>query len=429
MSATPGLVSVVIAVFNGRSEIESTLRSAFDQDYAPIEIIVIDGGSTDGTQEVVSQASEHIAAFVSERDRGIGDAWNKGLSLCRGEFVALLNCGDQWPRDFLSNHLRTLQSEPRVIQYGTTFMTQSGKVVARADRSFDPTRLSDGFGFIHTGIMTSKAVYDEVGPFAIDKRIAVDAEWMLRALKHGVPFTQVEVHNFMATGGVSSTQWLRGQIEFVDALKANGFIAGTGQALVLRKRAQAVYMGLGLHRVRRRARMQMALIAIAVLNGISRAMPFHGPRRLAWSLAGIKIHRTAVLHQGVRLMARRGLDVGEGTVINRGTLIDNRCQVVIGRHVSVAHDCRIYTTGHDYQSPDFAIQTRPVRIEDYAVLFAGAVVMPGVTIGTGAVVLPFAVVTKSVEPMTVVGGVPATVCGRRDREPSYRLDYDYWFAI
>ena len=74
--------------------------------------------------------------------------------------------------------MRTLRENPRTIQYGTTFMTQSGQVSARVDRSFDPARLSDGFGSIHTSMMTSKAVYDEVGPFAVDKRIAVDAEWM-----------------------------------------------------------------------------------------------------------------------------------------------------------------------------------------------------------------------------------------------------------
>lgn len=429
MSAIPGLVSVIIAVFNGRQEIEATLRSALDQAYSPIEVIVVDGGSTDGTQEAALRHKARLAAFVSEKDRGIGDAWNKGLALCKGEFVALLNCGDGWPSDFVATHMRTLRANPRAIQYGTTFMTQSGQVVTRFDRMFDPTRLSDGFGFIHTSIMTSKAVYDEVGPFVIDKRIAIDNDWMLRAFKQGVPFTQVETHNFMATGGISSTQWLRGQLEYVDALKLHGFVTGPALRLVLRKRAQAVYLKLGMHRLRRRARTQVTLLAIAVLNGISRAMPLHGLRRLAWWLAGTKIHRTAVLHRGVRLTAMHGLDVGEGTVINRGTLIDNRCQVDIGRHVSIAHDCRIYTTSHDYQSPDFAIQTRPVRIEDYAVLFAGAIVMPGVTIGTGAVVLPFTVVTKSVEPMTVVGGVPATVCGRRNGAPNYRLDHDYWFAI
>jgi acetyltransferase-like isoleucine patch superfamily enzyme len=429
MSTASGLVSVIIAVFNGRQEIEATLCSAFEQDYSPLEVIVIDGGSTDGTQETILRHKLRIAAFVSEKDRGIGDAWNKGLALCKGEFVALLNCGDRWPKDFVETHVRTLRTSPRTIQYGTTFMTRSGQVIERADRSFDPTRLSDGFGFIHTSVMTSKAVYEEVGLFAVDKRVAVDSEWLLRALKRDIPFTQVKVHNFMATGGISSTQWLKGQFEYLDALKVQGFIDGTDRALILRKRAQALYLRLGLHRFRRRARMQAALIAIASLNGISRAMPFHWPRRLAWLLAGIKIHRTAVLHQGVRLMAMRRLVVGEGTVINRGTLIDNRSEVTIGRNVSIAHDCRIYTTGHDHGSPDFAIQTRPVQIDDYAVLFAGAVVMPGVSIGPGAVVLPFSVVTKNVESMTVVGGVPAIVRARRTCEPCYRLDYDYWFAV
>jgi acetyltransferase-like isoleucine patch superfamily enzyme/GT2 family glycosyltransferase len=429
MSSTAGLVSVIIAVFNGRREIEATLRAAFEQDYSPLEVIVIDGGSTDGTQEVVLRHRGRLAAFVSAKDRGIGDAWNKGLAQCAGEFVALLNCGDRWPKDFVAMHMTTLRATPRAIQYGTTFMTESQQVVAKSDRSFDPTRLSDGFGFLHTSVMTSKAVYDELGPFDLDKRIAIDAEWMLRALRLGIPFTRVGVHNFMATGGISSTQWLRGQFEYIDALKAHGFVAGSCFALRLRKRAQALYLALGLPRIRRLARMQTALLAIAALNAISRTVPFHSPRRLAWSLAGFKVSRTAVMHQGVRWMARRRLSVGEGTIINRGTLIDNRFPVEIGRHISIAHDCRIYTTGHDVHSPDFAIQTRPVRIEDYAVLFAGAVVMPGVTIGTGAVVLPFAVVTKSVEPMTVVGGVPAVIRGHRTGEPSYRLDYGYWFAI
>jgi len=207
----PNLVSVIIAVFNGRSDIEATLRSAFDQDHAALQVIVIDGGSKDGTQDVVARYADRVACFVSESDRGIGDAWNKGLALCRGEFVALLNCGDAWPRDFVSTHLKTLRQEPRAIQYGTTFMTKDGLVVERAGRDFDPARLSDGFGFLHTSVMTSKAVYDEVGAFSTSKRIAIDADWLLRALKAGVPFLRVETCNYMAVGGVSSRQWLRGR--------------------------------------------------------------------------------------------------------------------------------------------------------------------------------------------------------------------------
>lgn len=68
-------------------------------------------------------------------------------------------------------------------------------------------------------------------------------------------------------------------------------------------------------------------------------------------------------------------------------------------------------------------------MEDYAVLYAGAVIMPGVTVGRGAVVLPFSVVIRDVPAMTVVGGVPAIPRGPRKGELNYRLDYDYWFAI
>lgn len=426
--AQPPLVSVVVAVFNGVTDIETTLTSALSQDHPAIELIVIDGGSTDGTQEKVQAFGDRIACFVSERDRGIADAWNKGLARCRGEYVALLNCGDRWPAGFVSAHLKQLGGRRDVIQYGTTYMTDHGVVVGRVDRAFDPARLPDGFGFIHTSVLTSKAVYDRVGLFDVNKRIAIDSDWMLRALKLGISLEQAPVHNFMATGGVSSRHWLRGQREYLDSLVAHGFLPCITPALARRKWLQSWYLRLGLPRVRVRWKMQTALVFLAALNTYNRWMPSGRLRRLALRLAGVRLAPGAVVHQGVRLMARGRLSVGEGSVVNRGTLIDNRSPVDIGRHVSIAHDCRIYTTGHDHQAPDFGIRTAPVVVEDHAVLYAGAVLMPGVTVGRGAVVLPFSVVTRDVPPMAVVGGVPAVPRGTRTGELNYRLDYDYWFA-
>lgn len=423
------LISVIIAVFNGFKDINRTLDSALQQNYSPLQIIVIDGGSTDGTQDKVRAYGDRIACFVSERDRGIADAWNKGLARSRGDYVALLNCGDCWPTDFISKHLKHMAGRRDVIQYGTTYMTENGVVVSRVDRAFDPGRLPDGFGFIHTSVMTSKAVYDRVGPFDVSKRIAIDSDWMLRALKIGIPLEKVPVHNFMATGGVSSRHWLRGQREYLDSLVAHGFLPRITPALSRRKWLQSWYLRLGLPRAKTRVTMQTALVLVAALNSFTRWMPSGSLRRLALRLAGVRLEPSAVVHQSVRLMARGRLAIGTGSVINRGTLIDNRSPVSIGRHVSIAHDCRIYTTGHDHQAPDFGIRTKPVVVEDYAVLYAGAVVMPGVTVGHGAVVLPFSVVTRDVPAMTVVGGVPATPRGPRKGELNYRLDYDYWFAI
>jgi acetyltransferase-like isoleucine patch superfamily enzyme len=233
----------------------------------------------------------------------------------------------------------------------------------------------------------------------------------------------------MATGGVSSRQWLRGQREYLESLVEHGFISHLSTRLKFKKWLQSHYLRLNLPKYKSFLKMQAALCFIAALNLFTRCIPFHAPRHLLLKLAGVRIAPGAVIHQGVSIMAKRRLSVGEGSIINRGTLIDNRSEVTIGRHVSIAHESRIYTTGHDCHAPDFGIQTRPVQIDDYAVLFAGAVIMPGVRIGRGAVVLPFSVVTKDVAPMTMVGGIPATFKSDRHSELKYRLDYSYWFAI
>jgi glycosyltransferase involved in cell wall biosynthesis len=92
-SADP-LISVVTVVFNGAAGIEATLRSAFSQDPTLYEMIVIDGGSTDGTLAILDRYRERLAVCISEPDRGIYDAMNKGVSHARGEWLYFLNCGD-----------------------------------------------------------------------------------------------------------------------------------------------------------------------------------------------------------------------------------------------------------------------------------------------------------------------------------------------
>jgi glycosyltransferase involved in cell wall biosynthesis len=87
-------ISVVTVVFNGAAAIEGTLDSVLRQRGVAVESVVIDGGSQDGTQAIVQRFGTRIATFVSEPDRGIYDAMNKGIALCRGEFVLMMNCGD-----------------------------------------------------------------------------------------------------------------------------------------------------------------------------------------------------------------------------------------------------------------------------------------------------------------------------------------------
>ena len=97
MSASESLhvkVTVVTVVFNAVETIESTIRSVLSQDYGNLEYVVIDGGSTDGTTDVISRYRDRIAHFVSERDGGIYDAMNKGVAAATGDWIGVMNAGD-----------------------------------------------------------------------------------------------------------------------------------------------------------------------------------------------------------------------------------------------------------------------------------------------------------------------------------------------
>jgi maltose O-acetyltransferase len=131
---------------------------------------------------------------------------------------------------------------------------------------------------------------------------------------------------------------------------------------------------------------------------------------------------------GLRFYRTGNVRIGDRSVVNRNCLIDNRGFVEIGSDVSIAREVQIYTAGHDLESPFFEMLVAPVSVGDHAVIFARATIMPGVSIGRGAVVYPGAVVSKDVPDRAIVGGVPARVLGRRPAEPRYALEYQYPLA-
>lgn len=172
---------------------------------------------------------------------------------------------------------------------------------------------------------------------------------------------------------------------------------------------------------------QAYFIGLALLNTVHGLLPFF-VRPALYRLCKFRVDRSATIQGGVRFFHVGRLSVGAGTLINRGVFLDNRAGIGIGAHVSIAHDVRIYTLGHDVHDAGFAAKGKPVRIDDHAVLFANAMVMPGVHLGRGAVVMAGAVVTKDVPAMRIVGGNPAADIGPREGEPAYALDRRFWLA-
>jgi acetyltransferase-like isoleucine patch superfamily enzyme len=176
-----------------------------------------------------------------------------------------------------------------------------------------------------------------------------------------------------------------------------------------------------------RAFDQAYFIGLAVINRLHGLLPF-ALRPMLYRACRFDIAPSATLQGGIRFFNVGRLAVGDGSLVNRGVYLDNRAGITIGKQVSIAHDARIYTMGHDVHDAGFATKGASVRIDDHAVIFAGAMIMPGVHLGEGAVVMAGSVVTKSVPAMRIVGGNPAQDIGERTGKPDYTLARRFWLA-
>jgi maltose O-acetyltransferase len=126
-----------------------------------------------------------------------------------------------------------------------------------------------------------------------------------------------------------------------------------------------------------------------------------------------------------RFLHARGVSIAARSVINHGCLLDGRrYPITIGSDVSIGPEAAILTLGHDPSSPEFADRGGPVTIGDHAWIGFRAIVLPGVSIGEGAVVGAGAVVSRDVPPFTIVAGNPARPIGRRPAGLSYALSYN-----
>ncbi len=179
----------------------------------------------------------------------------------------------------------------------------------------------------------------------------------------------------------------------------------------------------------RRSTRQLKNLVIRVFNLSYNWMPFFVLKNVLLRALGVNIGRGSVIHTPARFFGMRRISIGENSVINYGCYLDNRVGIRIGSNVSIAHDTKIYTLGHDIDDPFFATKGKEVVIGDFACIFSNVLIMPGVTLGKGCVVYAGSVVTKDVGDYEVVGGNPARFIRHRSKDLRYKLDYDYWFAI
>lgn len=184
---TTSLVSIITPSYNQAHFLEATIRSVIAQDYPRVEHIVVDGGSTDGSLEVIRNYEDHLAAWVSEPDEGQTDAINKGFSMAHGEILAWLNSDDIYQPHAVSEAVAFLGTHPEVgMVYGdTNFIDEEGRMLGKFNaQQTNYRRLRRGGVYIpQPAAFWRTSLWEEVGPLDPTFYFAMDYDLWVRFAK------------------------------------------------------------------------------------------------------------------------------------------------------------------------------------------------------------------------------------------------------
>ena len=177
-------VTIITVAFNSAKTIEDTIKSVLSQDYPDLEYIIVDGGSSDSTLEIIRRYQDKIAVLISEPDRGMYDAMNKGIAKATGEVIGILNSDDTYMSNTTISELMALMQQRAVdIVYADLIIVDlmdCHKVLRYYDSSyFQPTKFKSGWMPAHPTVFVKRRLYEDFGYFKLDYQIAADYEMLI----------------------------------------------------------------------------------------------------------------------------------------------------------------------------------------------------------------------------------------------------------
>lgn len=246
------VVSIITVTFNSERYLEETIKSVIGQDYPPVEYIIVDGGSTDSTISIIKKYDDKISKWVSEPDEGISDAMNKGIRMSSGDIVGILHSDDFYADPTVLGRVAGVFSNSPHIKalYGIQDYIDpvTGKILLTWGRDTDPSEIKKRMYIPHPTLFVRRKVYDEIGLFSLDYRIAMDYEFAIRLTKYTRPHFLNYKIACMRDMGTSGKQYTRSFREVVRALMEHGYYMAALLTL-LRNAAKQVLIFLGLKKV------------------------------------------------------------------------------------------------------------------------------------------------------------------------------------
>jgi len=221
------LITVITVIYNGEKYLEQTIQSVINQTYPNVEYIIIDGGSTDGTLDIIKKYEDYIDYWVSEKDKGIYDAMNKGVKISIGLFVAFLGSDDFYEKNALLFLIQPyILGDKSDIFYGDSRILLNDEFLYVRKAVPNKNKIIFGFILLHPDSITKLALYKYIGLFNTSFKLAADYEFFLRAYYHGYEFKKIDrvVVNFRLLGYSSNfKEVFRERIKLYRIYKLNIF--------------------------------------------------------------------------------------------------------------------------------------------------------------------------------------------------------------
>lgn len=220
------LISVVMVALNEKNTLEGALNSVLSQTYEKIELIIIDGGSTDGTLEIIRRYAHKIAYWVSEPDGGVSDAFNKGAHATAGDLVIFLNADDLFANDqVVARVVEEFRKDPTVsMLYGKAvfFENELHQIYAIKGKPFDGKQFRKYMTVPHQALFVQKLLLNDPAPFSVQYKLAMDYDFVFRNLSFGIPRFFDHLIVLKRKGGLSDQKKHLGLLEFFKIQRSHG---------------------------------------------------------------------------------------------------------------------------------------------------------------------------------------------------------------
>jgi len=206
-------ITIITVCYNRKNTIEKAIKSVLSQNYHDVEYIIVDGNSTDGTKEIISSYSDKITQFISEPDKGMYDAINKGLKLATGDVIGLMHSDDEfYDKKALTRIAARFEYEPNIDGvYGDGVYVsndmQERLIRDRIGGVFSIKKVKEGWLPLHPTVYLKKSIIDKHGLYNLDFKIASDTEFLLRYLyKYKIKMSYIDSYIVkMRMGGMSTS--------------------------------------------------------------------------------------------------------------------------------------------------------------------------------------------------------------------------------